>query len=139
MTTIPDRVLLQMARAKKSTTNGVAELFLDIPSDRYIEGGQGWFEGQHHDDRVCLHIVSKANPATILKSFQDDEMQNADEKGWYMYDHGAGHSMIDINPIVDGLDVDPSQVAGGMQIKITAETGDNRVDTLRANITWGVR
>lgn len=137
MVNIPDKVLLQLARSKATTdANGVATLVLDIPSARYISGGMGWFETHHADDHCQLYILAPDDSVAV--SFQDEEITDPNNKGWYMTRNAALQSVADIRAIVDGLDVDPN--IGLAKLKIVATKGDalSGVD-LRVNILWGKR
>ena len=128
---IPDRVFLQMARFKATTTDGTAEILISLPSSRYIKGGKGWFENPHVDDYVQVNILAADD--SVVSSFVDGEMVT-DSQGWYFKPGGV----VEIGPIIDGIDIDPSQVPGGLRVQIKAFKGSGE-DTLRMNLEWGRR
>jgi hypothetical protein len=122
--------LLQMAREKLTTSGGVADIKIDIPSGRYVVGGEGWFDGNPHPgDYVHLNILDDQD--NIIIAFQDTALP-AGEQGWFLRN---GHMVID--KLVDGLDIGPEE--GHHKVQILAYTGNGRADNFYVNIKWGVR
>jgi hypothetical protein len=129
---IKDKIHLQMTKAKAPTVSGVALIRLDITEARYIKGGSGWVETPHPDDFVEIHLIAADD--SIVDSFDDHSVPQANQ-GWYLK-----NGFIDITAIIDGIDVDPSLVPGGLRLEIKLTKGDlNIADILRVNVNWGER
>ena len=119
------KIPLKLARGKKTVTDQVAEIKIEVPSDRLVIGGRAWFENQHPDDYVVIDVVDDQD--NILDSFTDSEVPE-ECQGWYICNLG----FIDVASI--GL---PAMLPEGTFLRITGHKGDETADTLRINIKWG--
>lgn len=138
---IKERLKIKAAKAKASTSNGVATLDLKVPGvmangeGRYIKNGAVWFVDYHADDYIKVQVVDVDNvlgygAGLVIDSFVDTDVPE-ENQGWYISPFDKIGRMETLR---EALFI-PAQ----LYIRIIATTGDTRFDTLRLDVTWGTR
>lgn len=124
---VPNRAAIKVAKGKKVTVSGVAEMKIQIPAaGRHINGGTGWFENCHADDFVEIDLVNGSDE--VVGSFTDGDLPAAN-RGWYI---PKPLCYLIIDTLTSGQDI-----PGGMFLRIRATKGDLSADTFRFNLKWG--
>jgi len=138
---ILEKGTLKLAKAKATTSSGVATILLKVPGTpgsgdgRLIESGYGWFLIPHADDYAEVYVSDEDNilgygAGAIVGSYTDTDVPSAN-KGWYF-------PKPDPTLRVDAL-AGIGFINAGLYLKIIATKGDLSSDTFMVNLKWGVR
>lgn len=131
---IPDRAIVQLARAKAATSSGVATILLKIPAaGRLIDGGRAWFETPHFDDFISVYVTDEDNllgygAGAVIGGYTDTDVP-IDNRGTFIPKTAP---YVELTRLVDF-----GHLPGNMYLKIVGTTGDLRADNLRVNLHWG--
>lgn len=138
---LPQSIRTLLARGAADTVNGVATIYIPIPTGgRTISGGKAWFASPTEGDYVLADIYDRDNVMShpsgpqVLMAWEDQDVP-ATNAGW----HASVNHGLTLQPLIAN---DPKTYDGGLAVFLRVRGYKNDLavsDKLLCNVHWGIR